>query len=319
MANEYLLQVEGLKKYFNLGKGRILHAVDDVSFNVRPGETLGLVGESGCGKTTVGRTLLKLYKPDGGKIIYDGEDVTNVSARRQRELCCKMQMIYQDPYASLNPFMTIGEIVSEGLEINKIGKDRAERQKMTYELLEMVGLTKEHANRFPHEFSGGQRQRAGIARALAVNPEFVVCDEAISALDVSVQAQIINMLMDLREKMNLTYLFIAHDLSVVRYISQRVAVMYLGKMVEIGAAGEVYAHPVHPYTQGLLNAVPVADPDFEKSKTYMVMNGEVSSPINCKPGCRFANRCPRATERCRQETPEMKQVGPDHFVACHHL
>ncbi len=319
MANEYLLQVEGLKKYFNLGKGRILHAVDDVSFDVRPGETLGLVGESGCGKTTVGRTLLKLYKPDGGKIIYRGEDVTSVPAKRQRELCCKMQMIYQDPYASLNPFMTIGEIVSEGLEINKIGKDRAERQQMTYHLLEMVGLTKEHANRFPHEFSGGQRQRAGIARALAVNPEFVVCDEAISALDVSVQAQIINMLMDLREQMNLTYLFIAHDLSVVRYISQRVAVMYLGKIVEIGAANEVYAHPAHPYTEGLLNAVPVANPDFEKSKQYTAMAGEVTSPINCKPGCRFANRCPRATERCRQETPAMKQIGPDHFVACHQL
>ena len=228
--SEYLLQVEGLKKYFNLGRGRILHAVDDVSFALKPGEPLGLVGESGCGKTTVGRTLLKLYKPDGGKIIYQGEDITQARGKRHRELCCKMQMIYQDPYASLNPFMTIGEIVSEGLEINKIGKDRQERQLMTYDLLEMVGLTKEHANRFPHEFSGGQRQRAGIARALAVNPEFVVCDEAISALDVSVQAQIINMLMDLREKMNLTYLFIAHDLSVVRYISQRVSVMYLGKI-----------------------------------------------------------------------------------------
>ena len=317
--SEYLLQVEGLKKYFNLGKGRILHAVDDVSFAIRPGETLGLVGESGCGKTTVGRTLLKLYKPDGGKIIYRGEDITKVSGRRQRELCTHMQMIYQDPYASLNPFMTIGEIVSEGLEINKIGANRQERTEMTYKLLEMVGLSKEHANRFPHEFSGGQRQRAGIARALAVNPEFVVCDEAISALDVSVQAQIINMLMDLREEMNLTYLFIAHDLSVVRYISQRVAVMYLGKIVEIGAATEVYAHPVHPYTQGLLGAVPVADPDFEKAKTYEAMSGEVTSPINCKPGCRFANRCPMATEQCRTENPAMKQVGPDHFVACHKL
>ena len=319
MANEYLLQVEGLKKYFNLGKGRILKAVDDVSFAIRPGETLGLVGESGCGKTTVGRTLLKLYKPDGGKIIYRGEDITHASTRRQRELCCKMQMIYQDPYASLNPFMTIGEIVSEGLEINKIGANRAERTEMTYELLAKVGLQREHFNRFPHEFSGGQRQRAGIARALAVNPEFVVCDEAISALDVSVQAQIINMLMDLREQMNLTYLFIAHDLSVVRYISQRVAVMYLGKVMEIGAAGEVYANPVHPYTKGLLNAVPVADPDFEKGKTYHAMQGEVSSPINCKPGCRFADRCPMATERCRQEDPVMKNVGADHWVACHQL
>ena len=317
--SEYLLEVEGLKKYFSLGRGRILHAVDDVSFTLKPGETLGLVGESGCGKTTVGRTLLKLYKPDGGKIIYQGEDITQARGKRHRELCCKMQMIYQDPYASLNPFMTIGEIVSEGLEINKIGADRQERQLMTYDLLEMVGLTKEHANRFPHEFSGGQRQRAGIARALAVNPEFVVCDEAISALDVSVQAQIINMLMDLREKMNLTYLFIAHDLSVVRYISQRVAVMYLGKIVEIGKASEVYSHPAHPYTKGLLEAVPVADPDYEKAKLYTGMNGEITSPINCKPGCRFANRCPMATERCRTETPAMREIGPDHSVACHML
>jgi len=317
--SEYLLEVEGLKKYFNLGHGRILHAVDDVSFALKPGETLGLVGESGCGKTTVGRTLLKLYKPDDGKILYRDEDITRVNGKRHRELCCKMQMIYQDPYASLNPFMTIGEIVSEGLEINKIGADKQERQLMTYNLLEMVGLTKEHANRFPHEFSGGQRQRAGIARALAVNPEFVVCDEAISALDVSVQAQIINMLMDLREKMNLTYLFIAHDLSVVRYISQRVAVMYLGKIVEIGNASEVYSHPAHPYTKGLLEAVPVADPDYEKAKLYTAMSGEITSPINCKPGCRFANRCPMATERCRTETPAMRQIGPDHSAACHML
>lgn len=319
MAEKYLLEVEGLKKYFSLGKGRTLKAVDGVSFAIRPGETLGLVGESGCGKTTVGRTLLKLYQPDGGKILFDGEDVTRTTSKRQRQLCCDMQMIYQDPYASLNPFMTIGEIVAEGLEINKIGKNRAERTEMTHELLAMVGLQREHANRFPHEFSGGQRQRAGIARALAVNPRFVVCDEAISALDVSVQAQIINMLLDFRDKMNLTYLFIAHDLSVVRYISQRVAVMYLGKIVEIGAAEEVYAHPVHPYTSGLLAAVPVADPEFEQNKTYTAMEGEVASPINCKPGCRFADRCPMATAQCREADPPMKQVGDDHFVACHRL
>lgn len=319
MAEKYLLEVEGLQKYFSLGKGKTLKAVDGVSFSIRPGETLGLVGESGCGKTTVGRTLLKLYQPDGGKIIFDGEDVTRTSAKRQRQLCCDMQMIYQDPYASLNPFMTIGEIIAEGLEINKIGKNRAERTEMTHNLLNMVGLQREHANRFPHEFSGGQRQRAGIARALAVNPRFVVCDEAISALDVSVQAQIINMLLDFRDKMNLTYLFIAHDLSVVRYISQRVAVMYLGKIVEIGAAEEVYAHPAHPYTSGLLAAVPVADPEFEQSKTYTAMEGEVASPINCKPSCRFADRCPMATALCREADPPMKQVGSDHFVACHCL
>lgn len=319
MAGEYLLEVEGLKKTFALSKGRTLNAVDDVSFSIRPGETLGLVGESGCGKTTVGRTLLKLYQPDGGKIIFDGEDITHVSAKRQRQLCCDMQMIYQDPYASLNPFMTIGEIISEGLEIHKIGQNRAERMEMTHELLSLVGLQKEHANRFPHEFSGGQRQRAGIARALAVNPRFVVCDEAISALDVSVQAQIINMLLDFRDKMNLTYLFIAHDLSVVRYISQRVAVMYLGRIVEIGAAEEVYAHPAHPYTVGLLAAVPVADPEYEQGKAYHAMEGEVASPIGTHPGCRFADRCPLATEQCRQVIPSMKPIGTDHFAACHRL
>ncbi len=316
---EILLQVEELKKYFHLGKGSLLKAVDEVSFTIQKGETLGLVGESGCGKTTVGRTLLKLYQPDGGRIIYRGEDITRVSARRQRQLCCQMQMIYQDPYASLNPFMTIGEIVAEGLEINKIGASRAERTEITYELLNRVGLTKEHANRFPHEFSGGQRQRAGIARALSVNPEFIVCDEAISALDVSVQAQIINMLMDFRDKMDLTYLFIAHDLSVVRYISHRVAVMYLGKIMEIGSCAEVYSAPAHPYTQGLLHAVPVADPDYEKNKPSRIMDGEVTSPINCKPGCRFADRCPRATALCRETDPAMKQIGKDHFAACHHL
>lgn len=319
MEQNVLLQVENLKKYFSLGKGKQLQAVDGVSFSIRQGQTLGLVGESGCGKTTVGRTLLKLYQPDGGRILYRGEDITHVSAKRQRELYCKMQMIYQDPYASLNPFMTIGEIVAEGLEINKIGKTRAERTQMTYALLELVGLQKEHANRFPHEFSGGQRQRAGIARALAVNPEFVVCDEAISALDVSVQAQIINMLMDLRDQMNLTYLFIAHDLSVVHYISQQVAVMYLGRIMEIGASEQVYAAPAHPYTQGLLHAVPVADPDFEKSKRYRAMEGEVTSPINCRPGCRFADRCVMATAECREMDPPMKQVGTDHWVACHKL
>lgn len=319
MEKKTVLQVDSLRKYFPAGKGKVLKAVDDVSFAIREGETLGLVGESGCGKTTVGRTLLKLYQPDGGRIMYQGEDITRVSAARQRKLCCRMQMIYQDPYASLNPFMTVGEIISEGLDIHKIGDSRAERNEMMYGLLEKVGLHREHANRFPHEFSGGQRQRVGIARSLAVHPEFIVCDEAISALDVSVQAQIINMLMDFRDQMNLTYLFIAHDLSVVKCISHRVAVMYLGKIMEIGSVDEVYAHPAHPYTRGLLNAVPVADPEYEKSKEYAAMPGEVTSPVNPRPGCRFADRCPQAADQCRRETPELKKIGTDHYAACHKI
>ncbi len=323
MAEAPILQVEHLQKYFTVGRKAVLHAVDDVSFTMEKGETLGLVGESGCGKTTLGRTLLKLYKPDGGKILYQGQDITHVSSREQRKLYSRMQMIYQDPYASLNPFMTIGEIVSEGLNIQKntakaLAPTRKERDEVVYTMLERVGLNREHANRFPHEFSGGQRQRAGIARALAVNPEFVVCDEAVSALDVSVQAQIINLLMDLQESMGLTYLFIAHDLSVVRCISDRVAVMYMGKMVEIAETKELFEHPVNPYTIGLMQAVPEADPDFEKGKTYQVMTGEIKTPVNPKPGCRFADRCPRATAQCRQENPPLAEVAPGHQCACFH-
>ncbi len=316
MNQEPLVRVEGLKKYFTLHRGKVLKAVDDVSFSIRKGETLGLVGESGCGKTTVGRTLLKLYQPDSGRIFFHGEDITKVSGSRKKELCCKMQMIYQDPYASLNPFMTVGEIISEGLDIHRIGSSRAERSEIMYGLLEKVGLHREHANRFPHEFSGGQRQRVGIARSLAVNPEFVVCDEAISALDVSVQAQIINLLMDFRDQMGLTYLFIAHDLSVVRCISQRVAVMYMGKIVETGSVEEIYSHPAHPYTRGLMEAVPVADPEYEKKKVYTPMQGEVPSPVNPPPGCRFADRCPLACGECRQKEPALRQVGTDHLAAC---
>lgn len=320
MEKEYLLEVNHLKKYFNLGHGNVLHAVDDLSFAIKKGETLGLVGESGCGKTTVGRTLVQLYEADGGEILYHGQDICKMSkkARKQENLTSKMQMIFQDPYASLNPYFTVGEIVAEGLEIHRIGADRNERQEIVYELLNRVGLHKEHANRFPHEFSGGQRQRVGIARALALNPEFIVCDEATSALDVSVQAQIINMLIDLKQDMNLTYLVVAHDLSVVRYISDRVAVMYLGQLVEIGSVDEVYDHSVHPYTIGLLDAVPVADPDYEKNRIITTIKGEVFSPINPRSGCRFASRCPYATELCSTQTPELKSVGTDHYVACHH-
>lgn len=317
--NQTLVQAEHLKKYFNLGHNRILHAVDDVSFQIPRQRTLGLVGESGCGKTTVGRTLVRLYEPDGGKIFFDGKDITSIHGKERRELTRRVQMVYQDPYASLNPFFTVGEIIKEGLEIHHIGKDDQERMQMVYELLEKVGLHAEHANRFPHEFSGGQRQRVGLARSLAVNPEFIVCDEAISALDVSVQAQIVNLLVDLQKEMKLTYLFIAHDLSMVRYISDEICVMYLGQMVETGYTSEVYDHPLHPYTQGLLDAVPVADPDFEEErKNQIILQGEVTSPVNPKPGCRFAARCPFAQERCRHETPELKEVRKGHRLACFH-
>lgn len=315
-----LLVVEHLKKYFPVGRGRILHAVDDVSFSISRGTTLGLVGESGCGKTTVGRTLVRLYEPDGGKMIFDGKDISTVKGKDKRKLTRRMQMVYQDPYASLNPFFTVGEIITEGLEIHGIGHDKKERLDIAYDLLEKVGLHREHANRFPHEFSGGQRQRVGLARSLAVNPDFIVCDEAISALDVSVQAQIVNMLVDFQHSMGLTYLFIAHDLSMVRYISDQIAVMYLGTLVEIGSSQEVYNHPIHPYTQGLLHAVPVADPDFERSRADKdIMLGEVASPVNPNPGCRFCTRCPHATDICRQQTPLLTDAGGGHMVACHHI
>ena len=315
-----LIQVEHLKKYFQVARGKVLHAVDDVSFSIPRGTTLGLVGESGCGKTTVGRTLVRLYEPDGGKILFDGEDISKVRGKERRELTRRMQMVYQDPYASLNPFFTVGEIITEGLEIHGIGSDKKERMEIAYDLLEKVGLHREHANRFPHEFSGGQRQRVGLARSLAVNPDFIVCDEAISALDVSVQAQIVNMLVDFQQSMGLTYLFIAHDLSMVRYISDRTAVMYLGSLVEIGNVSDIYSHPAHPYTQGLLQAVPVADPDYEKARSgETVMAGEIASPINPGPGCRFCSRCPRATERCKNETPILRDLGGGHMAACHNL
>ena len=316
---EPILQVSHLNKYFRVSKKQILKAVDDVSFSIQRGQTLGLVGESGCGKTTVGRTLLRIYEPEGGEILFDGQDISRVSHAQSKELTRKMQMIFQDPYASLNPFFTVGEIVGEGLEIHKLCANAKERQERVYELLNMVGLSKDHANRFPHEFSGGQRQRVGIARALALDPEFIVCDEAISALDVSIQAQVVNMLMKFQRELGLTYLFIAHDLSMVRHIADQTAVMYLGTLVEYGPTQEVYSHPAHPYTQGLLSAVPVADPDYEKSHQRIPMDGEVPSPINPKPGCRFCARCTRTTQQCREETPQPQDLGGGHFAACHHL
>lgn len=319
MSEKTLLEVEGLKKYFQVGKGQTLKAVDDISFQIKKGQTLGLVGESGCGKTTVGRTLLRIYEPDAGKILFDGKDISRVSKKEAKELTRRMQMVFQDPYASLNPFFTVGEIVEEGMKIHKMYHSEAERMERVYELLEMVGLNKDHANRFPHEFSGGQRQRVGIARALALNPEFIVCDEPISALDVSIQAQVVNMLMKFQEEMDLTYLFIAHDLSMVRHIADQTAVMYLGTMVEYGSTRDVYEHPVHPYTRGLLSAVPVADPDYEKAHNRIPMDGEVPSPINPKPGCRFCARCRKATAQCHEETPKLRDVGGGHMAACWNL
>ena len=316
---ELMLEVQHLKKYFPAGHKAVLKAVDDVSFEIARGETLGLVGESGCGKTTVGRTLLRIYEPDGGKIVFDGQDISRAGRAQAKELTRRMQMVFQDPYASLNPFFTVGEIIAAGFSIHGMYPNRKERLGRVYELLEMVGLHREHANRFPHEFSGGQRQRVGIARALALNPSFLVCDEPISALDVSIQAQVVNMLIRFQEKMDLTYLFIAHDLSMVRHISDKAAVMYCGTMVEYGETGEVYDHAAHPYTQGLLSAVPVADPQYERSHSRMVMDGEVPSPINPAPGCRFASRCPRATQICRSEAPVLTDLGGGHRAACHHL
>ena len=317
--SEKLLEVTGLKKYFNVGRNQTLKAVDGVSFSIEKGKTLGLVGESGCGKTTVGRTLLRIYEPDGGKILFNGQDISRVSKKESKELTKKMQMIFQDPYASLNPFFTVGEIVAEGLDIHKICKTKKEEKERVEELLTMVGLSKDHANRFPHEFSGGQRQRVGIARALALNPEFIVCDEAISALDVSIQAQVVNMLMEFQRDLGLTYLFIAHDLSMVRHIADQTAVMYLGTLAEYGDTEEVYSHPIHPYTKGLLSAVPVADPDYEKTHERIHMDGEVGSPINPKLGCRFWGRCPMATEKCREMDPILRDMGGGHMVACHNV
>lgn len=319
MSEKTLLEVEGLKKYFQVGKGQTLKAVDDISFQIKKGQTLGLVGESGCGKTTVGRTLLRIYEPDAGKILFDGKDISRVSKKEAKELTRRMQMVFQDPYASLNPFFTVGEIVEEGMKIHKMYHSETERMERVYELLEMVGLNKDHANRFPHEFSGGQRQRVGIARALALNPEFIVCDEPISALDVSIQAQVINMFEDLQEEMGLTYLFIAHDLSVVKHISDRIGVMYLGRMVELADSYELTTHPVHPYTKSLISAIPIADPKIARTSKRIVLEGDVPSPLNPPSGCRFRTRCPYATEQCAQEVPEFREISPGHYAACHNL
>lgn len=316
MSAEKLVEVKSLKKYFKIGKNQILKAVDDVSFAINKGETLGLVGESGCGKTTCGRTVLGLYPATEGEVFFEGVDIQKLSGEKKRAFTRKAQIIFQDPYASLNPRMTVGDIIGEGIGVHKLysGKDRMDR---VYSLLQKVGLNKEHASRFPHEFSGGQRQRIGIARALAIEPQFIVCDEPISALDVSIQAQIVNLLIDLQNDMGLTYLFIAHDLSMVKHISDRVGVMYLGKMVELTSSKSLYSNPLHPYTQALLSAIPVPDPKVGKERQRIKMQGEIGSPINTTPGCRFASRCRMATDQCLHENPVFKEVEKDHFVACH--
>lgn len=311
-----LLEVKNLKKYFKVSGKAWLKAVDDVSFGIEEGETLGLVGESGCGKSTLGRTVIGLYPPTDGRIIFEGRDITNLKGKERVELTKKMQIIYQDPYACLDPRMTVADIIAEGLDIHGICKGE-ERQKRIYELLKLVGMNEEHANRFPHEFSGGQRQRVGIARALAINPKFIICDEPISALDVSIQAQVVNLLEDLQKKLGLTYLFIAHDISMVAHISNRIAVMYLGAMAELAPSQQIMENPLHPYTKALLSAVPFADPDASRARNRIKLSGDVPSPMSTQAGCKFASRCAHCTQRCREEAPEMREVKPGHFVSCH--
>lgn len=313
--SKVLLSVKDLSKTFNVTGGK-LKAVSNVTFDIDQGETLGLVGESGCGKSTLGRVVMGVYQPTSGEIEFNGEKIHVVSAKDRFKYAKKAQMIFQDPYASLNPRMTVRSIISEGMEIHGM-YDAEKRDARVEELLELVGLNKEHANRFPHEFSGGQRQRIGIARALAIEPEFLVCDEPISALDVSIQSQIINLLIDLQRKLGLTYLFIAHDLDIVRYISDRIAVMYLGNIVEIGKSEDVYYKAHHPYTQALLSAVPIPDPELERTKKRIILEGDVPSPINLPAGCPFVGRCQYAQEKCHQEKPPLREISPNHLAACH--
>ena len=320
-AAQPIVEVRNLKEYFNINMGMFrtkpLKAVDNVSFAIQPGETLGLVGESGCGKTTVGRTILHLYKPTGGEVLYKGRKIqTKADIQAFRN---KASMVFQDPYSSLNPRMTVADIIGEPLDVHKLYSSRQERQERILELMGYVGLNSEHAARYAHEFSGGQRQRIGIARALAVNPDFIVCDEPVSALDVSIQAQVINMFAELQEKFGLTYLFIAHDLLVVRHISDRIAVMYLGKMVEMADAHEIYDHPLHPYSKSLLSAVPVPDPKIARANQRIVLSGDIPSPLNAPSGCPFRTRCPYACDKCAESMPDFQEVSAGHFVACHRV
>lgn len=317
-AQQNLVEIKELRKYFRVKAGMFksnyIQAVEDVSLTIHRGETLGLVGESGCGKTTLGRTILRLYEPTRGQIFYGGQDITKAQMLPYRR---KMQIIFQDPSASLDPRMTVGEIVGEAIDIHKLSASKGERTEKIHALLEKVGLNSEHSNRYPHEFSGGQQQRIGIARALAVEPEFIVCDEPISALDVSIQSQIVNMLEDMQHDLGLTYLFIAHDLSVVRHISTRIGVMYLGSLVELASSGELNKNPLHPYTVTLLSAVPVPDPKVSRARKRIILSGDVPSPMNPPTGCRFHTRCPHAMPVCSEEVPKLREVAPEHFVACH--
>ena len=319
-----LLRVKNLKKYFPIRGGLLsrevarVHAVDDVSFDILPGETLGLVGESGCGKSTTGRTILRLIEPTSGEVSFQGKNVTTLDKRSLRALRKEMQIIFQDPYASLNPRMTVGSIIGEALVIHKLAKSRREREERVVQLLETVGLSADHLRRYPHEFSGGQRQRIGIARALAVSPKLIVADEPVSALDVSIQAQIINLLEELQDRLHLTYLFIAHDLSVVKHISDRIAVMYVGKIVEISPARDVYLEPKHPYTGSLLSAIPIPDPRLERRRERIILQGDVASPLDPPSGCRFRTRCFKARPRCAEEEPPLSTVNlGDHQAACY--
>lgn len=314
---QVLLDVQHLKKYFEVGKNQTLKAVDDVTLQIFKGETLGLVGESGCGKSTFGRTVIHLYEPTSGTVTFDGMKVDKSMSRKQaHELTGRMQMIFQDPYASLNPRRKIMDIVGEGLDAHGLAKNRKDKEEQVVRLLETVGLQAEHADRFPHEFSGGQRQRVGIARALAVNPDFIVCDEPISALDVSIQAQVVNLLEELQEKRGLTYLFIAHDLSMVKHISDRIGVMYLGYLVELADSEELFNNPVHPYTKALLSAIPISEPEIEKNRRRIMLEGTLPSPINLGNECKFASRCPYCADRCKSAQPPLKEIKPGHFVAC---
>ena len=324
-TNEILIEIKNLKKYFEIKKGffgrdvKYLKAVDDISFYIRRGETLGLVGESGCGKSTIGRTIIRLYKPTDGEIIYNGKDISEIPKRKLKEYRKKMQMIFQDPYASLNSRMTVSDIIGESLDIHGLYSSKEERQEKIFALLKTVGLSKDHASRYPHEFSGGQRQRIGISRSLAVDPEFIICDEPISALDVSIQAQVINMLEDIQKERGLTYLFIAHDLSMVKHISDRIGVMYLGRLVEIGDADDVYDNPIHPYTQSLLSAVPIPDPTGKSTVKRIILKGDVPSPLNPPSGCTFRTRCRFAIDKCSEVAPVLRKINKesDRKVACH--
>ena len=317
MSEQNILEVRNLTKHFKAGRRQVVHAVDDVSLTLKKGRTLGLVGESGCGKSSCARTIIRMYDPTSGQIILDGDDITNLSQKQLKPYRKKMQMIFQDPYASLNARMTVRDIIAEPLVAHNVVKRKDQSNELVYPMLERVGLTKEHANRYAHEFSGGQRQRVGIARALILQPELVICDEPISALDVSIQAQVINLLKDFQEEKGVSYLFIAHDLSMVRYVSDDVGVMYLGQLVEVCEAGEIYKNPLHPYTKGLLGSIPIANPKLAKMKEKTSIEGDIPSPIKPPSGCRFHTRCPYAKPACSEAVPQMKDAGNGHMVACH--